>query len=62
MDIFSEINVFKIGVIKPEKNGSSAFLPVFPFFYKMLDHGDKIMEGKHKISLLLAPEFRRKIK
>ena len=56
MNIFDSIDVFQIGMIKPEKTGDSVFSPIFPFFYKMLDHGDRILESRSSISLFLSPE------
>ena len=44
------------------KHDVSDFVPVFPYFYKLLDHGEKIKENNSSISLFLNPEWYRKIK
>ena len=56
INIFDNIDVFQIGIMKPVEGSESIFSPIFPFFYKMLDHGDRILESRSSISLFLSPE------
>jgi len=63
VDIFSEVNVFQVGCVKPvtpmasggdpfEK--SSPFVPMFPFIYKDLQHGNLIKDRPGLVSLYLT--------
>ena len=46
-NVFSQIDVFQIGTMIPkqQEHEEPIFLPVFPYFYKLLDHGDRIVES-----------------
>ena len=66
VDIFSEINIFQAGIIKPKRvptasSESECFIPIFPFMYEMLDYGESIVDTKNTISLHLQPETDRRV-
>ena len=60
VDVFSEINIFQVGIIKPENPNAepkyACFIPIFPFMYEALDYGELIVDSKNTISLHLQPE------
>lgn len=67
IDVFTEINIFQVGLIKPENPLSPAtekgcFVPIFPFMYEALDYGESIIDTKHTISLHLQPELDRRVR
>lgn len=67
IDVFTEINIFQVGIIKPENPGtesaeSACFIPVFPFMYEDLDYGELIVDTRNTISLHLLPETASRVK
>ena len=63
IDVFTEINIFQVGIIKPEKEASQSacFVPVFPFMYEDLDYGELIVDTRNTISLHLLPETAKRV-
>ena len=63
IDVFTEINIFQVGIIKPEMESSQSacFVPVFPFMYEDLDYGELIVDTRNTISLHLLPETPKRV-
>ena len=67
LDIFTDISIFQVGLVKPGNQKGSIeskdfFVPIFPFMYESIEHGEQIVDYRNAISLHLQPESSQRVR